>query len=62
MFHQGRFNSQKINVTTYVRFLILDKIKADKITYLDCDILVLTNLAPLFSINIENYYMVGVTD
>ena len=34
----------------------------DKIIYIDCDVLVVSSLAELYTINIDDYYMAGVED
>ena len=56
------FNERTITVTTYARFLIPSLIDKKKIIYLDCDIFVRKSLAPLFNIDISDYYMAGVSD
>ncbi len=61
-FKHCHFDPKTISVTTYARFLIPNLIKEDKVIYLDCDIFVRKSLAPLYGIDITNYYMAGVTD
>lgn len=62
MLKNCHFKEGRITVTTYARFLVPQLINEDKLIYLDCDIFVRKSLAPLFNINIENYYMAGAAD
>jgi lipopolysaccharide biosynthesis glycosyltransferase len=47
---------------TYLRFLVAEIIPADKILYLDCDMLVLDELQPLFDTNLDNHIVAAVSD
>jgi lipopolysaccharide biosynthesis glycosyltransferase len=47
---------------TYLRFLAAELIPADKILYLDCDMIVLDNLQSLFETNLENRILAAVPD
>jgi lipopolysaccharide biosynthesis glycosyltransferase len=50
-------------VATYYRYVIADCIPAvDKIIYLDCDMLVLDSLKPLWNTDISGHYVAGVSD
>ena len=62
MFEGCHFREGKITVTTYAHFLVPKLIQEDKLLYLDCDIFVRKSLAPLFNIDISNYYMAGAID
>ncbi|MDR2168604.1 MAG: glycosyltransferase family 8 protein [Planctomycetaceae bacterium] len=47
---------------TYLRFLVPEIIPADRILYLDCDMIVLDNLKPLFETNLDNRILAVVSD
>lgn len=52
-----------INLTTYFRLLIPELIKdTDKVLYLDCDVIVNSQLSDLWSTNINDYAVAGVRD
>ncbi len=52
-----------ISVETYYRFLIQDILKDyDKVLYLDSDLICLHNLANLYDINIDNYWLAAIKD
>jgi lipopolysaccharide biosynthesis glycosyltransferase len=48
--------------TAYLRFLAAEFIPADRILYLDCDMLVLDDLKPLFQTNLDNRILAAVSD
>ena len=62
MFKDCRFREGKITVTTYARFLVPQLINEDKLLYLDCDIFVRKSLAPLFNLDVSDYFMAGAVD
>lgn len=62
MFKNCHANQKGLSLTTFARFLVPWLIDVDKLLYLDCDIFVRKSLAPLFNIDISNYYMAGVVD
>ncbi|MDR1484546.1 MAG: glycosyltransferase family 8 protein [Planctomycetaceae bacterium] len=47
---------------TYLRFLVAEMIPADKVLYLDCDMVVLDDLKPLFQTNLDNRILAAVPD
>ncbi|MDR2761786.1 MAG: glycosyltransferase family 8 protein [Planctomycetaceae bacterium] len=47
---------------TYLRFLAAELIPADRILYLDCDMIVLDNLQSLFEMNLEDRILAAVPD
>ena len=51
-----------LSPTAYARFLIAKLIDEEKVLYLDCDIFARKSLAPLFNLDISNYYIAGVLD
>lgn len=53
-----------LSVATYYRLLLPSLIdeKIDRIFYLDCDVIVLGDISPLFRINIDNYGVAAVED
>lgn len=52
-----------ISKVSFFRFFIADLLKdIDKIIYLDCDVIVLSDLKSLFMQDIQNYYVAGVED
>jgi len=51
-----------ISRATYLRLLIPDLIKEDKVIYLDSDLLVLSGLSELYSIPTDQYFFAGVFD
>lgn len=55
-------NQSDLTLTAYGCFLVPWLIEAEKIIYLDCDIFVRRSLAPLFNIDISDYYMAGAVD
>ena len=62
----SKFHLEKnshITRETYYRYLLPDLIKnTDKVLYLDCDTVVLNDISEIFSMNIEDYYIAGVSD
>lgn len=57
------YNLQYITKTAYYRFLIAEILKdVDKIIYLDSDIIVLSSLEELFSVDVRDYYLAAVYD
>ncbi|MDR1480329.1 MAG: glycosyltransferase family 8 protein [Planctomycetaceae bacterium] len=51
-----------VSRATYLRFLAAEIIPADKILYLDCDMIVLDDLRSLFQTNLENRLLAVVPD
>ena len=51
-----------LNIAALFRFYLFSLESVDKILYLDSDITVTQDIAPLFSSNIENYYLGAVKD
>lgn len=52
-----------ISVSTYYRLKLAELLPSiDKVLYLDCDVIVNTDLANLYNIDIENYVCAGVND
>lgn len=49
-------------LSIFGRYLIPKVIPADKVLYLDCDVMVRDSLRPLFEENLEGYYLAGVPD
>jgi len=49
-------------LSIFGRYLIPQLIPADKIIYLDCDIMARGSLLPLWKTDINNYYLAGVPD
>jgi lipopolysaccharide biosynthesis glycosyltransferase len=47
---------------TYLRFLVPEIIAADKVLYLDCDMIVLDDLNELFQTNLDNRILAAVSD
>lgn len=57
------FVSGHISLATYFRLFILDIFpKYDKIIYADCDVIFNTDIAKLYDINLDNYYIAAVPD
>jgi len=50
------------NRSTFLRFLAPSFIDAEKLLYLDCDMIVLGDLEPLFSHDLDNKMMAAVSD
>ncbi len=56
-------NLHHITKVVFYRLFISDLLKdIDKIIYLDCDVIVLSDLKEMFNENIENYYLAGIED
>jgi lipopolysaccharide biosynthesis glycosyltransferase len=51
-----------LSSATYLRFLAPDIISADKVLYLDCDMIVLDDLKALFQTNLDNRILAAVPD
>ena len=48
---------------TYYRYLLPDLLEnIDKVLYLDCDTVALNDISEIFNINIDDYYIAGVSD
>ncbi len=62
MFKNLHVNQTGLTLTSYARFFVPQLISEDKIIYLDCDVFVRKSLAPLFNIDISNYFMAGSLD
>lgn len=60
----GRCDTKHPNWTLSIfgRYLIPQVIKEDKVLYLDCDVMVLGSLAPLWEVDLNEYYLAGVRD
>ncbi|MCL2374330.1 MAG: hypothetical protein FWC65_03705, partial [Treponema sp.] len=57
------FISRHITVETYFRFLIPELLSDyQKAIYLDCDMIVCTDIAELFDTNLENYLLAATRD
>lgn len=50
------------SITAFAKFDLPQILKEDKVLYLDGDILVLDDLAPLFELSLKNVYAAGVRD
>ena len=50
------------SISSYARLLMQREIVEDKIIYIDCDTIVVDNIAKLWNINIEDYWVAGVQD
>lgn len=57
-------NHPNLSLATYYRILLPSLVDEDidKILYLDCDVIVLKDLSPLFNIDLEGYGVAGVID
>lgn len=53
---------QHISLTSYLRLLIPDLVPEDRVIYLDCDTLVLQDLAELFSMDMQGHALAGAED
>lgn len=60
LFNDLPITIQHITIETYYRYILPDIIKSDRILYLDVDILVLADVAPLYNADIENSYIAAV--
>ena len=54
--------SSNWTISIFGRYLIPQLISADKVLYLDCDIMARTSLIPLWKINLGQNYLAGVPD
>ncbi|MGL4943356.1 MAG: glycosyltransferase family 8 protein [Thermoguttaceae bacterium] len=50
------------NRSTFLRFLAADQLNVEKLLYLDCDMIVLGDLGPLFATPLEGYLFAAVSD
>lgn len=50
-------NFPHINYMAYARYFIPDYVEADRVLYLDCDIVVTRNLDNLFEMDLDDYYV-----
>ena len=62
----SKFHLEKnthITRETYYRYLLPDLLEnIDKVLYLDCDTVALNDISEIFNINIDDYYIAGVSD
>jgi lipopolysaccharide biosynthesis glycosyltransferase len=54
----GKYWTQAV----YYRYLIPSLIKADKVLYLDCDVIVAKNIDELWDTELDGFYLAGVED
>jgi len=62
MFQNVVINSKHVSRATFYRLMISDLIDADQCLYLDSDVIVTEDLWPLFSTNLDGYYIAGCRD
>ncbi|WP_458401219.1 glycosyltransferase family 8 protein [Candidatus Avelusimicrobium sp.] len=55
-------DSSTWSLSTFGRYLIPELIEADKVLYLDCDVMVRGSLADLWKVDLEDCYLAGVLD
>jgi lipopolysaccharide biosynthesis glycosyltransferase len=51
-----------LNIEAYYRMAIPNVLSANKVLYLDCDLLITSDLSPLFSINLKDFPLGAVVD
>ena len=60
---RGCPNSKNITLQTYYKVALSSLLpQADKVLYLDCDIIVSGDVSPLFEIDLDNYYLAAAPD
>ena len=62
IFEKCDTKSSSWTLSIFGRYLIPELIDADKVLYLDCDVMVRGSLAKLWSENLEGYYLAGAAD
>lgn len=61
-FRNVTINNNHVTKATFYRLLLSDLLDDDKCIYLDSDIVVTEDLQPLFSVNLDEYYIAGCRD